>query len=190
MSDLFYALTNMFQKRNQQYLQPIYVSQGVTGDVEYKTSSGEVLGEIHQGVYPGQYEMSLGDETATITENVMGGSKIDFGGTDVINSFDNIYDGENFHSYTDLVGYTKTSPIDGGMDFFNGEYEKVANISNPDQFGTMDLSLSTPSLDTNVSDFTLPDFSLLDQTHNFSLDVAVDDGDTIADILDMISEWI
>ncbi|WP_160036756.1 hypothetical protein [Paenibacillus sp. An7] len=190
MSELFTGLTEMFLRRNQQFTQPIYVSESATGDMEFKESNGEVLGEIHSGVYPGQYEMSLGNETATITENVMGGSKIDFGGTDVINSVDNIYGGENFNSYTDVVGYTKPSPIDGGMDFFNGNYEKVANISNPDQFGTMDFSLSTPSLDTNVSDFVFPDFSLVDQTYDLSLDTAVDGGDTITDILDMITEWI
>lgn len=188
VSDLYFDLYNMIEDRNQ-HLQSINVSEGVTGDIEYRKNSGEVIGKIHEGVIPGQTEMTFGEESATISDNVMGGSKIDFGGTDVINSYENIYDGgETFRSLTDVVGYTKPNSITGGIDFFNGHYKKVANISNPDMFGNLNLSYSSPSPDISGFDFASQDWSLLDNTYNFDIDF--DDGETTIDILSMISDWI
>jgi len=185
MSDLYSSLFQMIEARNQ-HLQSLHVSEGVTGNVELRTGNGEVIGEIHEGVL-GQWDMTIGDETATITDNVMGGSKIDFGNGDVLNSYENIYDGETFHSLTDVVGYTQPDTVTGGIDFFDGNYEKIAQLSDADIFGNMDFSYASFA-DMGGLDLASQDWSALGDAFDFDIDL--DSGaDILSELLRMITDW-
>lgn len=186
MSDLYSTLFNMIEARNQ-HLQSLHISEGVTGNMELRTGNGEVVGEIHESVL-GQLDMTIGGETATITDNVMGGSKIDFGNGDVINSYENIYGGETFHSLTDVVGYTQPNAITGGIDLFDGNYEKIANLSNPDLFGNMDFSYASIATDISGLDLASQDWSQLGESFDFDFDLD-SSVDIVSDLLRMISDW-
>ncbi|MEF2966525.1 hypothetical protein V3851_11850 [Paenibacillus sp. M1] len=185
MPDLYSTLFDLIEARNQ-HLQSLNISEGVTGDTELRTLNGEMIGELHEGVL-GQLDITFGDESATITDNVMSGSKIDFGNGDVFNSYENVYGGETFRSLTDVVGYTQPNSISGGIDLYNGNYEKVASLSNPDMFGYTDFSYSSILTDISELDFTAQNWSLFDSTYDFVVDL--DNGDTMADILSMIADW-
>ncbi|WP_308637106.1 hypothetical protein [Paenibacillus silvisoli] len=185
MSDLYSTVFNMIEARNR-HLQSLTVSEGVTDQIELQTSNGDVIAEIHEGVL-GQVEMTIGNESATISENVMGGDTIDFGNGDVIQTYTNINGGETFYSLTDVVGYTQSSPIFDGVDFYNGNYEKVASLSNPDMFGNMDVTYSSLLTGESGLDLTAQDWAQFDST--FDVDIDLDGGDTIADILNMIADW-
>ncbi|RJE86255.1 hypothetical protein D3P07_19475 [Paenibacillus sp. 1011MAR3C5] len=186
MSDLYSALFNMIEVRNQ-HLQSLQVSEGVTGNLEMRTGNGEVIGEIHEGVL-GQLNMTIGDETATITDNVMGGSKIDFGNGDVINSYENIHNGETFHSLTDVVGHTEPNALTGGIDFFNGNYEKIAQLSSPDAFGNMDFSYASIATDMSGFDLASQDWSTIGDS--FNVDIDLDSSvDMLSEIFKLFSDW-
>ncbi|WP_019637846.1 hypothetical protein [Paenibacillus fonticola] len=77
MADLYSSLFNMIEARNN-HLRSLNVSEGVTGNLELRSGNGEVFGELREGVL-GQVEMAIGGDTATITDNVMGGTKLTLG---------------------------------------------------------------------------------------------------------------
>lgn len=160
MSDLYTALFDRIAERNR-HLQTVRVSEGVTGNMEFRTGNGELIGSIREGVL-GEFHATMGDQTATISEHVTGGAKIDFGNGDTINSYENIYGGETFHSLTEVTGYTKPDVLSGGVDLFSGTHEKIASLSSADMFGHMDLTVSP---------------------------FAADGGDAVAGILSIIADW-
>ncbi len=107
----------------------LYVLPNLQNGFDLRTSSGETLASSKADVV-GQGEIwvsASGERIAQVSENVYGGTTIDFGGGDVLNGSSNIYDGENFYNFGESIAYTAPG-FDGGVDLFSTTGSSILSI--------------------------------------------------------------
>ncbi|MED4353957.1 hypothetical protein P9265_16715 [Schinkia azotoformans] len=118
----------------------LFVLPNLYEGIDIRTGSGEILASSRPDVY-GNGEVLIGENgesIAHVSENVMGGTKIDFGMGEVVNSYPNIYGGETFHNVEGIIGYTAPDPNDG-LDFHSAFGEKLIDVS-PNISGGLSVS--------------------------------------------------
>ncbi len=121
--------------------QNVSILPDLFGGITLSTASGEVIASS-RGEFMGSetFVDGSGNTIASVSTNVQGGTQVDLGSGEFINGIPNIYGGENFFGFGEMIGYSAPA-FDGGVNLFTSTGSSITSIS-PTAFDSM--SITTP----------------------------------------------
>jgi hypothetical protein len=162
----------------------LHFKRNLLGGTSLADMNGNTIFETMPNVVGGETVMFDGGETAQLTENIYGGTTLDFTGTtnDIV-GMPSIFGGESFHQGGEFIGSIEPSFMGNGFDFTSSTGDTLFSTS-PDIFGGTEVTFSSPIIDSSSVWDTFDLHNSFSHIDTISSHLSVADIGTATDVFD------